>query len=109
MSPQGEGSGSFAWRRLEHALPAPAAFYSALARSSGMGSRMLRPTWSSRDVTSTDADAAIGAFLALPAAAILQAGLSVYLTRHEVVDSDLTREQPPSARTAKVASTATAR
>jgi hypothetical protein len=25
------------------------------------------------------------------------------------VDSDLTREQPPSARTAKVASTATAR
>jgi hypothetical protein len=72
MSPQGEGSGSFAWRRLEHALPAPAAY-------------------------------------ALPAAAILQAGLSVSLTRHEVVDSDLTREQPPSARTAKVASTATSR
>ena len=50
-----------------------------------------------------------GAFLALPAAAILQAGLSVYLTRNEVVDSDLTREQPPSERTAKVASTATSR
>ena len=49
-----------------------------------------------------------GAFLALPAA-ILQAGLSVYLTRNEVVDSDLTREQPPSERTAKVASTATSR
>jgi len=52
---------------------------------------------------------AIGASLALPAAAILQAGLSAYLTRHEVVDSDLTREQPPSAQTAKVASTATSR
>jgi predicted PurR-regulated permease PerM len=46
---------------------------------------------------------AIGAFLALPAAAILQAGLSAYLTRHEVMDTDLTREQPPSARAAKVA------
>jgi predicted PurR-regulated permease PerM len=46
---------------------------------------------------------AIGAFLALPAAAILQAGLSAYLTRHEVMDTDLTREQPPSGRAAKVA------
>ncbi len=35
---------------------------------------------------------AIGAFLALPAAAIVQAGLSTYLTRHEVLDSELTRE-----------------
>jgi predicted PurR-regulated permease PerM len=33
----------------------------------------------------------IGAFLALPAAAILQAGLSTYLARHEVMDSELTR------------------
>jgi predicted PurR-regulated permease PerM len=47
---------------------------------------------------------AIGAFLALPAAAILQAGLSAYLTRHEVKTPKLTREQPQrSARTAKVA------
>lgn len=34
---------------------------------------------------------AIGAFLALPAAAIVQAGLSTYLKRHEVLDDDLTR------------------
>jgi len=39
----------------------------------------------------------VGAFLALPAAAILQAGLSTYLTRHEVMDSDLTRDQPVPA------------
>jgi predicted PurR-regulated permease PerM len=38
---------------------------------------------------------AIGAFLALPAAAILQAGLSTYLTRHEVIDSELTRLRQP--------------
>ena len=38
---------------------------------------------------------AIGAFLALPAAAILQAGLSTYLTRHEVLDSALTRPRRP--------------
>lgn len=37
---------------------------------------------------------AIGAFLALPAAAIVQAGLSTYLTRHEVLESELTREEP---------------
>jgi hypothetical protein len=30
----------------------------------------------------------------LPAAAILQAGLWTYLTRHEIMDSELTREQP---------------
>jgi predicted PurR-regulated permease PerM len=35
---------------------------------------------------------AIGAFLALPAAAIVQAGLSTYIKRHEVLDSELTRE-----------------
>jgi predicted PurR-regulated permease PerM len=33
-----------------------------------------------------------GAFLALPAAAVIQATVSTYLTRHEVVESDLTRE-----------------
>ncbi|MEA2434046.1 MAG: hypothetical protein QOG54_1503 [Actinomycetota bacterium] len=36
---------------------------------------------------------AIGAFLALPAAAIVQAGLSTYIKRHDVLDSDLTREE----------------
>ena len=39
----------------------------------------------------------IGAFLALPAAAIVQAGLSTYLTRHEVLDNELTREPPEPA------------
>jgi predicted PurR-regulated permease PerM len=34
----------------------------------------------------------IGAFMALPAAAVIQATVSGYLTRHEVIDSDLTRE-----------------
>ena len=35
---------------------------------------------------------AMGAFLALPAAAIVQAGLSTYLKRHDVVETELTRE-----------------
>jgi predicted PurR-regulated permease PerM len=39
----------------------------------------------------------VGAFLSLPAAAILQAGLSSYITRHEVMDSELTRDDPPPA------------
>jgi predicted PurR-regulated permease PerM len=34
----------------------------------------------------------IGAFLALPAAAIIQATVSTYLTRHEVLETELTRE-----------------
>jgi predicted PurR-regulated permease PerM len=34
----------------------------------------------------------IGAFLALPAAAIIQAGASSYITRHEVIEDELTRE-----------------
>ena len=34
----------------------------------------------------------IGAFMALPAAAVIQATVSTYLTRHEVVESELTRE-----------------
>jgi predicted PurR-regulated permease PerM len=38
----------------------------------------------------------LGAFMALPAAAITQATISTYLTRHEVVDSDLTRQFVPS-------------
>jgi predicted PurR-regulated permease PerM len=39
----------------------------------------------------------IGAFLALPAAAVFQATVSGYLTRHEVIDTDLTREDIPEA------------
>jgi predicted PurR-regulated permease PerM len=34
----------------------------------------------------------IGAFMALPAAAVIQATVSTYLTRHDVVDTELTRE-----------------
>jgi predicted PurR-regulated permease PerM len=34
----------------------------------------------------------IGAFMALPAAAVIQATVSTYLTRHEVVETELTRE-----------------
>jgi predicted PurR-regulated permease PerM len=34
----------------------------------------------------------IGAFMALPAAAVIQATVSTYLKRHEVVESELTRE-----------------
>ena len=34
----------------------------------------------------------IGAFLALPAAAVIQATVSTYLKRHDVVESELTRE-----------------
>lgn len=37
----------------------------------------------------------LGAVMALPAAAIIQATISTYLTRHEVVESELTREGPP--------------
>jgi predicted PurR-regulated permease PerM len=39
----------------------------------------------------------IGAFMALPAAAVIQATVSSYLTRHDVVDSELTREHAPPA------------
>jgi predicted PurR-regulated permease PerM len=38
----------------------------------------------------------IGAFLALPAAAIIQATVSTYLKRHEVVETDLTRHGTPN-------------
>jgi predicted PurR-regulated permease PerM len=37
----------------------------------------------------------IGAFLALPAAAIVQAVLSTYMSRYQVVESDLTSDEPP--------------
>jgi predicted PurR-regulated permease PerM len=37
----------------------------------------------------------LGAFMALPAAAVIQATVSTYLTRHEVVESDLTRQDEP--------------
>jgi predicted PurR-regulated permease PerM len=35
----------------------------------------------------------LGAFMALPAAAVIQATVSSYLTRHEVLETELTREQ----------------
>ncbi len=41
----------------------------------------------------------LGAFMALPAAAIIQATISTYLTRHEVVESALTREVAPAEET----------
>lgn len=34
----------------------------------------------------------VGAFMALPAAAVIQSTVSTYLTRHEVVETELTRE-----------------
>jgi len=37
----------------------------------------------------------LGAFMALPAAAIIQATVSTYLTRHDVVESELTRQVAP--------------
>lgn len=37
----------------------------------------------------------LGAFMALPAAAVIQATVSSYLTRHEVVETELTRETNP--------------
>jgi predicted PurR-regulated permease PerM len=44
----------------------------------------------------------LGAFLALPAAAVIQATVSSYVTRHEVLETDLTRDHvrvdPPPAR-----------
>jgi predicted PurR-regulated permease PerM len=41
----------------------------------------------------------IGAFLALPAAAIIQAVLSTYMERYAVVESDLTSDRPPEPPT----------
>jgi predicted PurR-regulated permease PerM len=47
----------------------------------------------------------VGALLAIPAAAIIQAVISTLVERHEVVDSDLTREDEPEgpARPSRVA------
>lgn len=41
---------------------------------------------------------AAGAFLAIPAAAIIQAGLSLYVKRHEVLESELTTDRPPARK-----------
>jgi predicted PurR-regulated permease PerM len=40
----------------------------------------------------------VGAFMALPAAAIIQAVVSTYVRTHEVVETDLTREDQPTVR-----------
>ena len=37
----------------------------------------------------------LGAFMALPAAAVIQATVSTYLTRHEVLETELTRGTEP--------------
>jgi predicted PurR-regulated permease PerM len=43
----------------------------------------------------------IGAFMALPAAAVIQSTVSTYLKRHEVVDTQLTREDEIEVQEAK--------
>ena len=43
----------------------------------------------------------IGAFMALPAAAVIQSTVSTYLKRHEVVESELTREDEVELEEAK--------
>lgn len=40
---------------------------------------------------------AIGAFLALPAAAVIQAGVSNYSRRYDVVEDELTTESPSAS------------
>jgi predicted PurR-regulated permease PerM len=45
----------------------------------------------------------IGAFLALPAAAVIQATVSTYLKRHEVVETELTREDEEAVEETKEA------
>ena len=47
----------------------------------------------------------LGAFLALPAAAVIQATVSTYLTRHEVIESELTREDETPLSPAEIAGT----
>jgi predicted PurR-regulated permease PerM len=49
----------------------------------------------------------VGAFLAIPAAAIIQAVISTLVERHEVVDSDLTREPDEPGGPAKPSRVAT--
>lgn len=46
---------------------------------------------------------AVGALLALPAAALIQAIASTYMARHEVIDAQLTRDVSAEARAAKAA------
>jgi predicted PurR-regulated permease PerM len=47
----------------------------------------------------------LGAFIALPAAAVIQATVSTYLTRHEVIESELTREDETTLSPAEIAGT----
>ncbi|HYZ14138.1 MAG TPA: AI-2E family transporter [Actinomycetota bacterium] len=47
----------------------------------------------------------LGAFIALPAAAVIQATVSTYLTRHEVIESQLTREDETTLSPAEIAGT----
>jgi hypothetical protein len=50
----------------------------------------------------------LGAFMALPAAAVIQATVSSYLTRHEVVEDELTRADHPADTTTAEAEDAAA-
>jgi predicted PurR-regulated permease PerM len=50
----------------------------------------------------------VGAFMALPAAAIIQATVSTYLTHHEVVETELTREPEAPSDEAETAASADA-
>jgi predicted PurR-regulated permease PerM len=47
----------------------------------------------------------LGAFIALPAAAVIQATVSTYLTRHEVIESELTRADETTLSPAEIAGT----
>jgi predicted PurR-regulated permease PerM len=47
----------------------------------------------------------LGAFIALPAAAVIQATVSTYLTRHEVIETELTREDETPLTPAEIAGT----
>jgi predicted PurR-regulated permease PerM len=47
----------------------------------------------------------LGAFMALPAAAVIQATVSTYLTRHEVIETELTREDETPISPAEIAGT----
>jgi len=47
----------------------------------------------------------LGAFIALPAAAVIQATVSTYLTRHEVIETHLTREDETTLTPAEIAGT----
>ena len=54
-------------------------------------------------ITGASIGGAVGAFLALPAAAIIQGVGGTYIRRHDIVETDLTREEPEEESDAKSA------